>query len=176
MTEPTQNQMRELLSYDPAAGTFHWLQRRGWVPAGAKAGTIGRDGYVKINVFGWPRKAHRIAWLLASGEWPPANVDIDHINGNRADNRLANLRLASRAQNSWNSHAHNDSLHGFKGLTWIHGRQKWQVRICVHGSRKTLGHFTSLEDAQAVYRDAARHFFGEYASYGTTKGRRRGNT
>ena len=167
--------MVDLLRYEPDTGDFYWRIRRGWVPAGAKAGTFAPDGYVKINVFGWPRKAHRIAWLMVTGEWPAPGVDIDHINHNRSDNRWGNLRLASRSQNMGNSIPHRDSLSGVKGLTWLHKRQKWQVRICVQGKRKTLGYFASKEQAALVYRCAAEAAFGEFARYAPPESRRQGN-
>jgi hypothetical protein len=120
------------------------------------------------------RKAHRIAWLMGAGEWPPDGVDIDHINLNRADNRWSNLRLASRSQNMGNSPAHRDSQSGVKGLTWLADRQKWQVRICVQGKRKTLGYFASKEQAALVYRHAAEAAFGEFARDASAQGRRCG--
>jgi hypothetical protein len=176
MANPTREQMAGLLRYEPDTGDFYWRIRRGWVPAGAKAGYLAPDGYVKINVFGWPRKAHRIAWLMVTGKWPAKNIDVDHINRNRSDNRRSNLRLADRSQNMGNSVRHRDSLSGIKGLTWIPSRQKWQVRICVRGKRKTLGHFTSKEQATLIYRQAAAVAFGEFARHAPAEGRRRGDT
>jgi hypothetical protein len=175
MANPTREQMAGLLRYEPDTGDFYWKIRRGWVPAGAKAGYRDPYGYVKINVCGWPRRAHRIAWLMATGEWPPDGTDIDHVNRNRSDNRWSNLRLASRSQNMGNSPAHRDGSSGVKGLTWLSRRQKWQVRICVQGKRKTLGYFASKEQAALVYRRAAQAAFGEFARDAPTEGRRRGN-
>ena len=175
MANPTRRQMQALLRYEHDTGDFYWKIRRGCVPAGAKAGTLGPDGYIKINVFGWPRKAHRIAWLMVAGKWPPDGVDIDHINLDRADNRWGNLRLASRSQNMGNSRPHRDGSSGVKGLTWLSDRQKWQVRICVQGKRKTLGYFTSKGQAALAYRRAAEAAFGEFARYAPAEGRRCSN-
>src|ERR1700719_1662744 len=95
------DRLRELLSYDPETGVFRWLVRkRQNVKAGDVAGSFDGCGYCKISIDRRAYKAHRLAWLYMTGEWPPA--EIDHINMNRADNRFANLRLATRHQNMAN--------------------------------------------------------------------------
>jgi hypothetical protein len=160
---PTFRQVDKLLAYDPDTGVFHWKVRRGWVAAGSVAGYRNPENYVAINLFNVPRKAHRVAWLLTFGRWPPAKAKLDHINGNPSDNRIVNLRLVTDWQNAWNSKAHSDNAHGYKGLTWLDGRQKWQVRICARGKRKTLGYYATVEEAQRVYAQAATRLFGEFA-------------
>jgi hypothetical protein len=157
--------------YEPTTGLFTWRKTRARFRAGEPAGYINPYGYVVINLFFVPRRAHRLAWLLSYGEWPPDGVDIDHINGDRADNRLVNLRLASRSQNCWNGRTHSDNRSGFKGVTHIAGRNKpWQARVYCKGKGKTLGYFATAEEAHICYVAAVNRLFGEFSPYGGEKG------
>jgi hypothetical protein len=89
--------VHELLSYEPRFGYFFWKINRGSSKAGDVAGSVCPDGYRLIKVDGKSYKAHRLAWLMTHGEWPAEQ--IDHINGVRTDNRIVNLREASKKQN-----------------------------------------------------------------------------
>jgi hypothetical protein len=123
---------------------------------------------VAINLF-IPRRAHRLAWLLTYGEWPTSK--IDHKNGDRADNRLSNLRLADDHQNAWNGRPHSDGKSGFKGVVYLSKRNKpWQARIKFKGKGKSLGYFATAEEAHACYVDAANRLFGEFSPYAGKKG------
>src|SRR5690554_2331296 len=99
-----------LLSYDPETGHFHWAVQRSRIKVGMRAGSITDEGYVAIKVMGRSYKAHRLAWLFHYGS--PVPEFIDHINGDRSDNRIANLREANRTQNQANSRAKKDKLKG----------------------------------------------------------------
>lgn len=88
---------------------------------------------------------------------------VDHINGDRLDNRRANLRLVTSAQNQQNRHATARGTSGYKGVCWHKGTEKWHVRITVNGHRLHLGYYSELETAALLYDAAARHFFGEFA-------------
>jgi hypothetical protein len=168
----TFDQVNDYVVYDQTTGLFTWRKTRGRFRAGEPAGYVNPDGYVVINLFFRPRRAHRLAWLLFYGEWPPG--DIDHINRDRADNRLANLRVASREQNTWNSLAHRDNGSGFKGVTYVGYRNKpWQARIYFKGKGKTLGYFATAKEAHACYIESADRLFGEFSPHGSEKGRRR---
>lgn len=85
----TVERLRELLDYDPETGVFRWKEPRRKCRVGEVAGSLRKDGYVKIQVDGRFYQAHRLAWLCVYGVWPSA---IDHIDGNRANNAIANLR------------------------------------------------------------------------------------
>jgi HNH endonuclease len=177
-TLPTFALVDERLAYNPQTGIFVWkITRAGRFLAGTRAGHVNPDGYVVISILNVPRKAHRIAWLLSSGEWPPEDMWLDHINRDRSDNRLCNLRLVSHRQNAWNTARHSDNIHGFKGVTFIADRTKpWQARIYANGKGKTLGYFATAEDAHAAYLAAATRLFGEFAADGddtNPRGRRR---
>lgn len=93
----------------------------------------------------------------------PEGIEVDHINGDGLDNRRANLRLATRAQNQWNSGRRSDNTSGFKGVGWVRSRQRWQAKIKVRGLRIFLGYHASPEAAAQAYDAAARQHFGEFA-------------
>lgn len=95
----------------------------------------------------------------------PANMEVDHINGNRLDNRMANLRLATRAENGRNRIKFGNQTHSkYKGVTW-HSRDKcWQSTIVVDGCHVHLGCFSKERDAAQAYNKAAEQYFGEYAN------------
>lgn len=102
------------LTYDPITGFFHWsVTRAPRCRYGARAGSLNRYGYLEIKVHGRRYMAHRLVWLLKYGLTPAP--EIDHINGNRADNRICNLRLATRKQNAANVRRHSDMASGLKG-------------------------------------------------------------
>lgn len=92
--------VRKMLSYDPTTGYFTWLVSRSKGRAGATAGTRHHQGYVRLKFAGHTVFAHRLAWLVTHGHWPTG--EIDHINGDRADNRIANLRDVTKANNQRN--------------------------------------------------------------------------
>lgn len=148
--------LRELLDYDPATGVFTWRVTLSNVrPAGSVAGTIEGNGYCQIQIARVVHKAHRLAWLYVHGEWPQR--DIDHKNGNRADNRIANLRPATRSQNLQNQHhARSDSRCGLQGVS-LHQSGRWRARIqSADGKRRHLGFFDSPQEAHAAYLTAKR--------------------
>jgi hypothetical protein len=159
----TQIRLRQVLNYSPETGEFTWIvQRRGKAQPSTAAGSLNSMGYVVIMVDGQRHKAHRLAWLWEYGALPLEQ--IDHINGVRADNRIANLRLATVVENKRNSKCRADNTTGFKGVTPPSGRSKqYQASISIGGKRRYLGRFPTAEEAHAAYVKAADHLFGEFA-------------
>lgn len=96
--------------------------------------------------------AHRAAWAVAHGAWPDA--EIDHVNHNRRDNRLENLRAVSRRQNAMNASLRSDNTSGVVGVTWQPSRGKWAAQIGVKGRVVPLGRYAHLEDAVHARRTA----------------------
>lgn len=151
---------RGLLSYNPEDGLLTWrVNRKGGVRAGAVAGCAMPTGYIKVGLNGREYLAHRLAWLITHGEWPEA--EIDHANGDRADNRLVNLRPATRSENSQNLGARANNSSGFAGVTWNKARRKWQAQITTRGRHKVVGTFDTPGQAGAAYQEAkaALHAF-----------------
>lgn len=155
---------KEAIRYDPETGRFHHLKRThgygGLIVPGDPVGTI-KDGYTAINYRQTIYRAHRLAWWIMTGEWLPADQDIDHINGDRADNRWANLRLATRSQNNMNATLRSDNKSGFRGVSWRRDTQKWHARIKVEGKTILLGNFSDLNAAAAARLQAEEKYFGE---------------
>lgn len=149
----TPERLKELLNYDPGTGAFTWKQHRG-VKAGKTAGSLA-EGYVLIRLDYKLQKAHRLAWLYVHGVLPSG--DIDHINGDRADNRIANLRDVSRSVNLQNQRsAHPNNRHGRMGATFHSYSGLWRAGIQVDGKHVPLGYFKTAEEASQAYVVAKR--------------------
>ena len=150
------NDMKDSLSriiYDPDTGDFTWVRcanRR--VSAGQKAGCLNYDGYVVISLGGVVYRAHRLAWHIVHGCWP--SDQLDHINGNRADNRIANLREATAAQNHQNIAKRSDNKSGYPGVSYAPWASAWRAEIRVSGARRRIGYFSTPELAYAAYSKA----------------------
>ncbi len=158
----TQDRLRKLLSYNTETGNFTWLvTRRPQTPAGSRANFRNADGYVFIRIDRVGYMAHKLAWLYMFGELPAAQ--IDHINGMRDDNRIANLRLATPSENGRNRGATASNTSGVKGVTWHKRDQRWQAQIGHNGYHVHLGYFTDLAAATAAYEAAASRLHGEFA-------------
>src|SRR5581483_9439840 len=144
----TADEWRRVISYDPATGEFTWLVGRKTVRPGDRAGTL-CQGYIRIQFSRKCYAAHRIAWLLSFGEWPACG--IDHINGQKHDNRISNLRLATYSQNGCNRGVQRNTLSRFKGVYPITGTNGWFARIEINGRKKYLGAFKTRELAADAY-------------------------
>lgn len=145
--------VRGLLLYSPEDGSLRWrINRKGGARAGDLAGSPMPNGYIKVGVNGREYLAHRLAWLITHGEWP--EHEIDHANGDRGDNRLANLRPATRSENGQNCGLRATNTSGFTGVTWNEARKMWQAQITAGGKHRVLGLFASPEQAASAYREA----------------------
>lgn len=161
--ELTQECLKEALSYDPLTGNFVWIKRRGGRKFGAVAGCLNSYGYRVITVWCNVYTAHRLAWLYVHGVFP--NGPIDHINGSKDDNRIANLREATELQNSWNQ-CHKPGVSGHKNVVWRKKRKRWQVRMHIRGKKTCFGSFISVEEAAAAACAAREKYHGEFANHG----------
>jgi hypothetical protein len=176
----THELLLELLDYDPRDGVFIWKAReakhfnpankrdRDWTAkcwnnrrAGTEAGRLAGTGYVQITLGDVPFAGQRLAWFYVYKEWPPLGMQVDHINQVKADNRIANLRLATRSQNAFNVQARKDSTSGVKGVMPHAGR--WQASIRAHGKRHHLGTFDTVEEAAEAYSKAAMSLHHEFS-------------
>lgn len=151
--------LHERLSYNPETGIFTWKISNQWVKKGTQAGTICL-GYVKISINKIIIPAHRIAWAMTYGVWP--DKEIDHVNGIRSDNRIENLREASRQQNCLNRSKATNNKSGYKGVSWHNVAQKWQTHISIAGKSIYLGLFEDKRDAFNAYNEAAEKAYGVF--------------
>lgn len=151
----TAERLRELLHYDPDTGIFIRKVKSAWNSAGSE-GVKPTQGYVYLSVDGCRYRAHRLAWLYVFGRWP--REMMDHINGDRADNRICNLREADARVNRQNQHgARSDNLSsGVIGVHWSEYHKKWKAHIRVDGRLQHLKYCSSVEEASAVYLAAKR--------------------
>jgi hypothetical protein len=154
----TADRLRELLDYDAETGWFTQKQQRGRFGAGRRTGAKGSHGYVRVRVDDAYYAAHRLAWLHFYGVWP-AGI-LDHINGQRDDNRIANLRSATVFMNAQNYHAaRSDSLTGFLGVSKTRtGKFSATIgaHLAGHKLQLYLGAYATPEEAHAVYVAAKR--------------------
>jgi hypothetical protein len=149
----TADKLRKLLHYNPETGVFTRLVRDGkWLPGQVAGSAQASHGYVAIGVAGKPRLAHRLAWLYVYGEWPDGV--IDHINRDRTDNRIVNLRSVSQAENGQNAKLSCRNKSGHKGVIWYRRDQVWRAYIVVNQVSIHLGYYPHIDDAVAARRAA----------------------
>jgi hypothetical protein len=160
----TAGRLRELFSYNPDTGEFTRLvttshnARAGQVTRGCKS-----RHYLVIRVDDRLYYAHRLAWLYTHGHFPPVGLDVDHINRDKCDNRIENLRLATRQANNRNRATPNKN-NTSSGVRGVHRNEKgkWVAHITVDYSFINLGHFDTLIEAHEARRVAERKYFGDF--------------
>ena len=179
--EVTPSILRELLDYDPNTGLFTWKARdikwfsdKGgrytarWCQknfnnkhAGKQALTsISDHGYNTGGILGHVFSAHRVAWAHSFGRWP--ETELDHINRDRQDNRLQNLRLASKTENGHNRTPRGSSK--YAGVSWYDPLQKWKAGVSKNGNFYYLGYFENEEEAARARDKKARELYGDRAT------------
>jgi hypothetical protein len=157
----TQQRLKELLRYEPETGSFYCVvDRRNGLKAGDRAGTECGRGWRQMMVDRRLYKAHRLAWLYMTGSFPAKQ--IDHINGNRADNRWCNLREADQFQNAANRKRPVNNTSGVPGVGFYKRNGKWGAHITALNKRRFLGLFDSKDAATLARQQAEIHYFGEY--------------
>ena len=168
---PTPEAVRQLLQYDPDTGLFWWKERGPeWFTAGAHSVEqeckrwntrhAGKPAMVSVNR-GYCRgrilwkivEAHRAAWCITYGQWP---LVIDHINHNRGDNRLVNLREVTQAENAKNASMYANNKSGATGVFWRPERNQWHASMSSGGKQIHIGVFTTFDDALAARKEAER--------------------
>lgn len=164
---PTQARLKQALNYNPETGLFTWIEPKRGRVLFSVAGHIDKNtGYRDISLDDRSYHTAKLAWLYMFGEYPECVVD--HINRDRLDDRIANLRLATTSQNIANSvmWAHNTS--GIKGVYYKDRAKKgwpaWWAYITCKGKRKSLGYFYSKMEAKFAREEAELDLFGEFSS------------
>ncbi len=149
------DELRRILSYSPETGEFCWkIARTGKPPK--QFGVLASNGYLLTRINYKKYLLHRLAWAHTYGYWPET---VDHINRDKTDNRIANLREATRSQNLANRTVRAKS--GYKGVVRIKGR--YRAGITIGGKSHYLGLYLTPEEAHARYAEEARKVFGEFS-------------
>ena len=163
-TQPARSVIDRLLSYNPSTGLLTRKVNSGPAKKGDIAGTINGKGYRDIRVNSSLCKAHRLAWCLHYGEYP--NGEVDHINGVRDDNRIANLRVVTPIENMRNKRRYKNNASGVTGVRFRRG--KWHVSIKDRPNhQKHIGVFRDFEAAVAARREAETRY-GYHENHGAT--------
>lgn len=157
----TQARLKELVHYDPETGVFTRNVSRTNSKAGDPVGHSNATGYLRACIDGRKYFLHKLAWLYVNGEWPPECVD--HIDLDKKNNRIANLRLATNSQNQANRPITSQNKTGFKGVHWCNHFKRYVAQISKDNKVKNLGYFRSAEAAHAAYCKAAKELHGEFA-------------
>lgn len=182
---PSIDCLRKMLRYNPDTGRLFWLERTPEMfcdgPRDAKtncnvwnARYAGKEAFTSISASGYrfgslfnrSHRAHRVAFAISTGAWP--QNDMDHINGDRLDNRLSNLREATRSENlrnSWRPEANNS---GVKGVSWCRKKKLWRATIKASGKQVGLGYFANIDDAKEAVHAARAKLHGAFAHHGDT--------
>lgn len=168
MSDLTQKYLQEILHYNPDTGAFKWAKTRKRVRIGDTAGHIHARGYIHICILSRRYMAHRLAWFYVHGKWP--QDEIDHINGVRDDNRIANLREANHVDNQRNRPIPKNNTSGIKGVWWDKKTNKWCAAVRVNGKRRYIGYFTDIAEAEQETIKFREQYHGEFANHGAFSG------
>lgn len=165
---PEPNILRQLLRYNSSTGKFFWRKREGSPQfsaryAGKEALTSLRHGYMFGEIFNKPVAAHRVAFTIYYGRHPSG--EVDHINGDRSDNRISNLREVTRTINARNMKKSAANKSGVTGVSFYKATGKWQSRIMSDGKYLHLGYFDRFDDAVSA-RKAAEQEIGYHPNHG----------
>lgn len=159
---PTQEQIKARFSYDPKTGLFRHATETKRHKIGDLCNPVRRCGYVMLHIGMSAYLAHRLAWIYQFGNFEE-KLCIDHINGVQTDNRIANLRIATYAQNVANSVINRNNTSGFKGVSYQKTSGKWLARIKINGLKRHIGSFDTAEEAGLAYQQASESLHGEFS-------------
>ncbi len=165
--ELSPSDMQKLAEYDHETGLLIWRARDGaevWNAKYAGRPALNSNdgrGYRQGLFLGRKLYAHRAIWAVVYGCWPDG--EIDHIDGNRSNNRIDNLRVATRAENNRNTSSRKLSSSKFLGVSWDRAGSKWRADIKIGGKAKYLGRFESEAEAARAYAEAAAIHYGQFA-------------
>jgi hypothetical protein len=157
------SEITELLEY--REGYLFWkISLCNRVRSGGKAGYLHKNKYLRVCIKGKQYLVHRIIFFLHHQYWPE---QIDHINGNKLDNRIENLRPASGSCNAWNRPEQSTNTSGAKNVEWDKAKNKWRVRIRANNKRIQIGMFEDINTAKQAAIKARNTLHGEFANHGT---------
>lgn len=155
-------ELLQVVKYDPVKGLFAWVKQRRGRKSSLGIGSLDSGGYLRIAICGKRYSAHRLAWFYVHAKWP--TEEIDHVNRERNDNRIMNLRQATVFQNRQNRPMMPRNTSGIKGVKFIPITGKWGATIDANLKKQWLGTFATCEQAGRAYQQAAKALHGEFGS------------
>ena len=158
----TQARVRECFAYR-ADGALVKSSGRHGNTGGTIAGSLSACGYLKVMVDGRQYLVHRLVFLLHHGYLP---VEVDHIDGNKTNNRIENLRAANESLNGRNRKTDRRSRTGIKNVHYDSRKRRYGVRLCIDGKSRRFGTYSTSEEAAAVATTQRNIHFGEFANHG----------
>ena len=159
----TLERLKEVVDYDPLTGIFTWkIKLNNNLVVGSVAGALTSKGYIGLTIDRNYYQGHRLAWLYVYGEWPEG--DVDHINNIRTDNRIQNLRIATKSQNSMNCKVPKNSKSGVKGVCWDERLKRWRAYVTKEG-KTTEKRFKSFEEAAEYVKELREELCGEFTRH-----------
>lgn len=165
MPEITQERLKELLLYNKHTGKFTWASKPNRrISIGSEAGNVSGYRYRVIRIDGKTNLAHRLAWLYETGSFP--DHDIDHINHDRSDNRICNLRAATRAENCRNRGYSPRNTSGHIGVAYDKARDKWTSRLFFNGKQVHFGRHETKSNAVCARKNAEKEY-GFHENHGS---------
>lgn len=160
MIIPSQERLMRFVYYDAATGLFTWKARGRCRYSGKYAGDRHPSGYLTLTIEKTTYRAHKLAWFYVYGKMPEL---LDHINGNPSDNRIANLRECTPAQNAQNRRKNCSKAIASKGVFYEHRTGRWEAKIMAFGTKRHLGTFATEAEGAEAYDAAAREMHREFA-------------
>ena len=160
---PPLEELKEFLDYNSDTGIFTWIKKPNRrIKVGQEAGAMHHKGYIMISFKGTHYLAHRLAYYMYHGVDPLENL-VDHKYGDQSNNKIKDLRLATKSQNGTNRvNLPSNNTSGVIGVSWDKNRKKWRVQIKVNKVHKYLGCFTNKEEAIKVRKEAEIKYFGDF--------------
>ena len=159
---PPLEELKEFLDYNPHTGIFTWKKRRPRITVGQEAGAANGAGYRCIQLNRKKYLSHRLAYYMYHAV-DPSEKQVDHINCNKEDDRIKNLRLATNQENQRNmSSLRRNNTSGKTGVSWCKRSQRWRSSIAVDRKKICLGFFIDKEDAIQARIEAEKKYFGEF--------------
>lgn len=158
--KPTQKNIKFLCHYDAETGVFKRIRKITWTGGIVESESILKKvtnfGYYQMHIFGRPYAVHRLIFLYMKGRFP--KHDVDHINGDRTDNRWSNLREVTRRENMMNVGVRSNSTTGVTGVSKRKDTGKYVAYVDVMGQRIRLGNFETFDEAVAARKSASNKY------------------
>lgn len=162
MKTPTKTQEEHILKnlrYESNTGLLWWNDNAYHNVRNKQAGNLSEQGYYRVNIKGVLMMSHRIVWFLHNGCWPSG--EIDHIDGDRTNNRIQNLRDVNKNVNQWNRKARQNNVTGLVGVSFIEKSGRYRAQIQARGKNKYLGTFATPQEAHGAYVNAKKELHNE---------------